>query len=437
MLLKILENKGSKDFSLKTEVIAGATTFLAMMYIIIVNPVILAQAGIPYGAAVTTTVITAMVCCMLMGIFSNSPIAVAPGMGLNAFFTYSIVGSLGISWQVALGIVFWSGLIFTLLCLVNLRKLIMEAIPHQIRYALVCGIGLLIAVVGLKSANLIAVSATGFDVVPLSLSSLLFFVGLVFVCVLVYFNVTAALVISIISISVLYFLISILFPGLGRSFNFDGILALPDFSSFFQLDLRHSFTLALFPAIFAFLFSTMFDALSGVLGVSKSGDMYDENGDPKNFTEILTVNSVSSMVSGLFGTSPAVGYIESVAGVKEGGRTGVTAIVAGLLFIPFLFLSPILILVPGFATAPVLVVIAMYMVSALTKIQWHDIEESLPCLLVILIIPLTNSITHGIVYGLLTWTLIRLCIGRAKEISITLMIINLLSVILLVSEMYA
>jgi len=206
MLLKILENKNSQSFSLKTEVIAGATTFLAMMYIIIVNPVILAQAGIPYSAAVTTTVITSVVCCVIMGVFSNSPIALAPGMGLNAFFTYSIVESLGVSWQVALGIVFWSGLIFTLLCLVNLRKLIIEAIPHQIRYAMVCGIGLLIAVVGLKSANIVAVSATGFDVMPLNLSSLLFLVGLVFVCVMIYYNVTAALIISIVFISVLYLL---------------------------------------------------------------------------------------------------------------------------------------------------------------------------------------------------------------------------------------
>ena len=435
MLLKILENKNSQSFSLKTEVIAGATTFLAMMYIIIVNPVILAQAGIPYSAAVTTTVITSVVCCVIMGVFSNSPIALAPGMGLNAFFTYSIVESLGVSWQVALGIVFWSGLIFTLLCLVNLRKLIIEAIPHQIRYAMVCGIGLLIAVVGLKSANIVAVSATGFDVMPLNLSSLLFLVGLVFVCVMIYYNVTAALIISIVFISVLYFLVCILFPSLGSSFNYHGILASPDFSSFFQLDLKHSFTLALFPAIFAFLFSTMFDGLSGVLGISEAGDMYDENGDPKNFSEILTVNGIASIVSGLFGTSPAIGYIESVAGVKEGGRTGVTAIVAGILFIPFLFLSPLLVLVPGFATAPVLLVIAMYMVSAITKIQWQDIEESVPCLLVILIIPLTNSITHGIIFGLLIWTLIILCTGRVKDVSITLIIINLLSIFLLVSEM--
>ena len=199
--------------------------------------------------------------------------------------------------------------------------------------------------------------------------------------------------------------------------------------------MKHSFTLALFPAIFAFLFSTMFDGLSGVLGISEAGDMYDENGDPKNFSEILTVNGIASIVSGLFGTSPAIGYIESVAGVKEGGRTGVTAIVAGILFIPFLFLSPLLVLVPGFATAPVLLVIAMYMVSAITKIQWQDIEESVPCLLVILIIPLTNSITHGIIFGLLIWTLIRLCTGRVKDVSITLIIINLLSIFLLVSEM--
>ena len=179
----------------------------------------------------------------------------------------------------------------------------------------------------------------------------------------------------------------------------------------------------------------MFDGLSGVLGISEAGDMYDENGDPKNFSEILTVNGIASIVSGLFGTSPAIGYIESVAGVKEGGRTGVTAIVAGILFIPFLFLSPLLVLVPGFATAPVLLVIAMYMVSAITKIQWQDIEESVPCLLVILIIPLTNSITHGIIFGLLIWTLIRLCTGRVKDVSITLIIINLLSIFLLVSEM--
>ncbi len=187
-----------------------------MMYIIIVNPVILAQAGIPYSAAVTTTVITSVVCCILMGLFSNSPIVVAPGMGLNAFFTYSIVESLGISWQVALGVVFWSGLIFTLLCLVNLRKLIIEAIPHQIRYAMVCGIGLLIAVVGLKSANVIAVSASGFNVAPLNLSSLLFLVGLVLVCVLIYYNVTAALILSIMVI--LPFLMSLRSVHLLNSF---------------------------------------------------------------------------------------------------------------------------------------------------------------------------------------------------------------------------
>ncbi|QIV94228.1 NCS2 family permease [Allofrancisella frigidaquae] len=435
MQLKIFEIYQSDNFSLKYEIIGGVTTFLSMLYIVVVNPIILSHAGIPFSGALTATVLVSFVSCLLMGIFSNSPIAVAPGMGINAFFTYAIVQNMQVSWQIALGIVFWSGIIFTFLSMINLRALIVKAIPCQVRYAVVCGIGLLIAVVGLKAANVLAPNPENLiEMADLNVSFILFLVGLLVTGVLIYYGYTGALIIGIIGVTVIYFSLSFLFPSLGLQAKFNGFIAMPDFSTFGQLDLVNSLSIAFWPAIFAFLFTTMFDSLAGIIGVCEVGNLLDEKGDPKNLKEILTVDGLAGVFSGIFGTSSAISYIESATGIKSGARTGVSAIIIGFLFLPFLFLSPLLSLVPSVATAPVLFIVGIYMMKLIGNIKWQQIEEAIPALITILIIPLTSSITHGMILGLLLWSFFRALVGKIKDISNTLIVLNILSIGLLIIE---
>ncbi|WHN65688.1 NCS2 family permease [Cysteiniphilum sp. QT6929] len=425
----------SQSVNVKTEFISAITTFLAMMYIIVVNPLILADAGIPYAAALTATITVSAIGCILMGVFANNPIAVAPGMGINAFFTYAIVVHMQISWQVALGVVFWSGVIFTILSILNLRTYIIRAIPQQIRYAVVSGIGLLIAVIALKSADVVMPSQTNMiQMAPLNLSYILFLLGLLVVGILLYHRVKGALIISILLTSTLYFMVTVFFPEVGDHIKWQGIFSMPDFSIFFQLDLISSLSIALWPAIFAFLFTTLFDSLSGLIGVCEAGQLLDKNGDPRNIKEALTVDAISGVLSGLFGTSSAVSYIESAAGIEEGAKTGLNAIFVGLLFLPFLFFAPLLSMVPKVATAPALMIVGVYMMKMVTKIQWTKIDEALPAILIILIIPLSSSITHGIILGIIMWLLMKFFTKQRDQIDITLTIIGVLSLLLLIIE---
>jgi adenine/guanine/hypoxanthine permease len=423
--------------SIQTEILAGLTTFLATMYIIIVNPVILSQSGMPFNAVVTATVLVASLSSILMGLYAKNPIVLAPGMGLNAFFTFGVVIGMKIPWPTALGAVFWSGIVFILLSIFNIRSYIANAIPKQLRYSISVGIGLLIAVIGLMNAGFIVDHpATLITRGPINSITATFILGLLFTCALIIKKVKGALLFGIMATTIALIPIgrywgdaSQLNHGVKTLITWKGIFSAPDFSTFFKLDFVGSLKFSMLPVIFSFIFADMFDSLSTFIGVSEAADLLDEEGNPKNLKKSLIVDGISTTVSGLFGTSAGTSYIESAAGVQEGGRTGLTAIIAGLLFLPFLFLSPLISMIPTVATAPALILVGVYMMGPITKINWKTMEDALPAFLSLILIPMTYSISQGIIWGFLSWSLIRLFTGKGKEVSPTLWAIDLMAIL--------
>ena len=425
----------------KTEVIAGLTTFLATMYIIVVNPSIVSKTGMPFGGVLTATVLVCAFSSIAMGLYANNPIVLAPGMGLNAFFTYSVVLGMGVEWTTALGAVFWSGVIFILLSVFNIRTAIVRAIPKQLRYAIAAGIGLFITTIGFMNAKFIVANpATVVGLGELNAVTITFLVGLGITAILVAMRLRGALILGIALTTIIAIPVgrwwgdaSAITPtGAATLVAWQGLFAKPDFSVFLQLDFIHSLKLAMWPVIFAFLFTDMFDSLSTFIGVAEAANLVDENGEPRRVKESLIVDAVSTTISGLFGTSSGTAYIESAAGIEEGGRTGLTAVVAGLLFLPFMFLSPLLSIIPAVATAPALVLVGVFMMKPVQKINWAQFDDAIPAFLALVLIPLTYSITQGIIWGFLSWTVIKLATGRSKEISPMLVIIDLFAVLALV-----
>lgn len=427
--------------NIKTEIIAGLTTFLATMYIIVVNPAIVSATGMAFSGVLTATVLVSAFSSIAMGLYANNPIVLAPGMGLNAFFAYSVVLSMGVKWETALGAVFWSGVIFILLSVFNVRTAILLAIPKQLRYAIASGIGLFIATIGFVNAKFIVANpVTLVSLGELNVITITFIVGLVITAILVMRRVPGALILGIglttllaIPIGRIWGDASTISPGgVATLVSWSGLFAPPDFSLMLKLDFLGSLKLALWPVIFSFLFTDMFDSLSTFIGVAEAADLTDENGEPRHIKESLIVDGVSTTISGLFGTSPGTSYIESATGIEEGGRTGLTAVVAGLLFLPFMFISPLLSIVPAIATAPALVLVGVFMMKPVQKINWGQLDDAFPALLALLLIPLTYSITQGIVWGFLSWTVIKVLNGKMQEISLTLVIIDLFAVVALI-----
>ncbi|CAN2039564.1 Adenine permease AdeP [Candidatus Magnetomoraceae bacterium gMMP-15] len=425
--------------SVKTEVIAGITTFLATMYIIVVNPAIISETGMPFSGILTATVLVSAFSSIMMGIYAKNPIVLAPGMGLNAFFTYSVVLGMGVKWETALGAIFWSGIVFLLLSIFNIRTAIVKAIPKQIRYAIAAGIGLFITLIGFINAGFIVANpATIIGMGQLNPVTLTFLVGLLITAILVVKRVKSALIFGI-GITTLLAIPIGRFYGDASAVNFGtstlvtwkGLACVPDFSIFFALDFADSLNLAIIPVIFAFLFTDMFDSLSTFIGVAEAANLTDENGEPKNIKESLIVDSISTIISGLFGSSSGTSYIESATGIEEGGRTGLTAVVAGLLFLPFMFLSPLLSIIPAIATAPALILVGVFMMKPVAKINWSKFDDSIPAFLGLILIPLTYSITQGIIWGFLSWTLIKLAIGKKEEVTPMLLIIDIFVVLAL------
>jgi adenine/guanine/hypoxanthine permease len=415
----------------KTEILAGVTTFLATMYIIIVNPAIVSATGMPFSGVLTATVLVSAFSSIMMGIYSKNPIVVAPGMGLNAFFTYSVVLGMGIPWEIALGAVFWSGIVFLLLSIFNIRTLIVQAIPKQLRYAIAAGIGLFITFIGFINAKfIVANEATLVGFGRLDPILITFVIGLFITSLLVIKRVKGALIIGIIVTTIFAIPIgrfygdaSVINFGIPTLVTWQGFTSMPDFSVFLKLDFIGSLQFALFPVIFAFLFTDMFDSLSTFIGVAEAADLLDEKGEPRNIKESLIADSMATTVSGLFGSSPGTAYIESATGVEEGGRTGLTAIVAGLLFLPFMFFSPLLSMVPAIATAPALILVGVFMMKPILKINWLKFDDAIPAFFGMILIPLTFSITQGIIWGFISWTVIKLFTGKRDEVSYTLIAI--------------
>lgn len=430
---------GKNKTDIRTEVLAGIATFLSAMYIIVVNPAIISATGMPFNAVLTATVLLSAFCTIMMGIYAKNPILVAPGMGINAFFTYTVVIGMGVKWEVALGAVFWAGIAFILLSVFNVRTYIVKAIPLQIRFAVAAGIGLFIAYIGFMNAKFIVANpATLVSIGKMDSITITFLIGLIFTVLMVLKNVKGALIIGIIFTTLLAIPIGRLY-GDASAINFGsatlvtwkGIFSAPDFSLIGKLDLIGSLQYSIFPIAFAMLFTDMFDSLATFVGVAEAANLMDEKGEPRNVKESLIVDAIATTAAGLLGTSAGTAYIESAAGVAQGGRTGMTAVIAGLLFIPFMFLSPLLSVIPSIATAPALVLVGVFMMKPVLRINWGSYDDAIPAFLALILIPFTSSITEGIIWGFLSWTFIKLFVGKKEEVSWMMIVIDLLAILVL------
>lgn len=418
----------------RTEVIAGLTTFLTMAYIIVVNPLVLGDGGVPAAGALFATVMVAGLSSILMGLYANLPIAVAPGMGLNAFFAYTLVLGMGLSWQQALGAVFLSGVVFVLLSLpgLNVREAIVRAVPPGVRLGVAAGIGLFLALIGMINAGVIVsnpATVVGFG--GWSSTFVLFVIGLALAGWLMIRKVHGALLLAIIATSVIAMAFQAAGWVEGVIFYPRSVVALPSFDTVLALDLRGVFSVALVGPVFALLFTDMFDSISTFVGVTKVAGLQEPDGTPKNVGKALLADAISTTFSGLVGSSSGTSYIESAAGVNAGGRSGLTAVVAGLLFLPFMFLSPLLGFIPGIATAPILVIVGLFMMGALRELDWSDYDESIPAFVAMIAIPFSYSITTGIVLGFIVYVLLKLLTGKVAQVPPMLWAIFALSIVLL------
>lgn len=387
----------------------------------------------PFPAVMTATVLVCFFSSLMMGLYAQNPIVVAPGMGLNAFFTYSAVLGMGVPWQTALGAVFWSGIFFLLLSVFNIRTYIVKAIPKPLRYAIAAGIGFFITLTGLANAGFVMKNpATIISHAPLHPPVIIFLAGLFLTAILLIKRVKGAILFGIIITTFLAVSIGRLWGGTETIVSFKGLFAAPDFSLVGKLDWMGSLKFSVLPVIFAFVFTDLFDSLSTLVGLSEAAGLLDENGEPRNIKRALVTDAVATTLAGLVGTSPGTAYIESAVGIEEGGRTGLTAVVAALLFLPFLFLSPLLSVVPAIATAPALVLVGAFMIRPVTKIDWLKLDDAIPAFLAMTLIPFTYSITQGIIWGFLSWTVVKLASGKRAEISAALLVIDAFCLLALV-----
>ena len=396
----------------RTEILAGATTFITMAYILFVNPSILAETGMPFGAITAATCLSAAFGSILMGAYARYPIALAPGMGLNAYFTYVVVKGMGVKWEVALGAVFLSGIAFLLLTLTGLRQKIVEAMPAELYSAVAVGIGLFIAFIGLKNSGIIIPDpATTVTLGNLRApNTLLALAGLLVMATLMAWGVRAAMLIGIVGTSVAAMIFGVVqwkwqpsyLPQLGETA--------------FHLDLPGVLNLGLFEIVFVFLFVDLFDNLGTLVAVGKKAGLLNSDNKIPRVGRILTVDSLATMFGSLTGTSTVVSYIESASGVAAGGRSGVTAIVTGLLFLVALFAVPLVGVIPAAATAPALILVGSLMISHAAEIQWSDAETAIPAFLTIVTIPLSFSIANGLAFGFIAYTLLKVARGKGAQV---------------------
>ncbi len=405
--------------NLRTECLAGLSTFLAMAYILFVNPDILAAAGMPRDAVFVATCLAAAFGSALMGLYANYPIAMAPGMGLNAYFAFTVVGTLGYSWQAALGAVFISGLLIVAVSLFRVREWIINAIPRSQKLAISAGIGLFLAIIGLKNAGLIAASPATFVTLGNlhAPTTLLAIAGLLLIIGLEARRVTGGIVIGVLVVTVLA-------VALGLS-PFHGVFAMPPSlaPTFLELDITGAFNAGLIAVVLTFFLVELFDATGTLIGVSHRAGLLDADGKLPRLKRALLADSTAIAAGSLLGTSSTTAYIESAAGTAAGGRTGLTAVVVGLLFLAALFLAPLAGTVPAFATAPALIYVAVLMSRALADVDWDDLTEAAPAFLCAISMPLTFSIAHGIAFGFVSYAAIKLLAGRAREVPVTVWVL--------------
>ncbi len=409
--------------TVKTEVMAGITTFMTMAYIIIVNPGILSATGMDIGALFTATCLSAAVATLVMAFYANYPFALAPGMGLNAFFAFTVVLGMGYSWEFALTAVLFEGIIFILLTFFNIREAIINCMPMNIKHAVSVGIGLFIAFIGLSNAGLVAASeATKVTLGDMgSAPVLLAIIGLVITGVLLAKNVKGALLIGIMATT------AIGIP-MGVTPMPTGIMSAPPSLApiAFKFDFSRIMSLDMLVIMFTFLFVDLFDTLGTLVGVASKADMLDKDGKLPRAKQALFADAIGTTFGAMMGTSTVTTYVESAAGVAEGGKTGLTALTTGVMFLLALLFSPILTIVPGAATAPALILVGLFMMSPIKKINLDDYTESIPAFLTIIMMPLTYSIAEGIVFGILAYVILKLFSGRTKELSLPMYILAIL-----------
>jgi AGZA family xanthine/uracil permease-like MFS transporter len=418
MLERLFKLKANKT-TVRTEILGGFSTFLTMSYIIFLNPSILAQTGMDKGAIFVATCLAAALGSTLMGVLANYPIALAPGMALNTYFTYGVVLGAGYSWQTALGAVFVAGLIFFGLSVVPIREYLINSIPKSLKVAIVAGIGLFLGIIGLKSSGIIVGhSATLVTLGPLHEPGALFAIlGFFLIICLEALGVTGAIIISILSVTVLSML-------LGYN-HFTGIISAPPSiaPTFLQMDLHHLFRPDLAAIIFAFLFVDLFDNTGTLIGVAHRAGLIDAQGKLPRVSRALMADSIAATASALLGTSTTTSYLESAVGVKAGGRTGLVAVVVAILFLFALFFAPLASSIPVYATAPALVYVACLMARAFTEFDWEDVTEYAPAVITAITMPLTFSIAEGIALGFITYAAVKLFSGRFRDLNATIIVL--------------
>jgi len=400
--------------NVRKEVIGGITTFLTMAYILAVNPSMLAETGMSAGGVFTATVVASAIATLVMAFLANLPVALAPGMGLNAFFTYTVVQGMGVSWQVALTAVLFEGLLFIVLSFFNVREAIINAIPSNLKKAVAVGIGLFIALIGLANTNLVVSDAgTIIGLGALEGAALLAVIGLVITIILYALKVPGSILIGIIITT----LIGIPMGVTNIPHNFK-ILSLPEKPIFMQFDFSSVLTLKFFTIFFTFLFVDIFDTVGTLVGVTTQAGLTDKDGNIPKVKQALLADAVGTVAGAALGTSTVTSYVESTAGVAAGGRTGLTSVVTAGLFLLALFLSPLFLIVPSAATAPALIFVGFLMMKSVVGINFEDPAEGIPAFICIIVMPFAYSIAEGIVWGLIAYVLLKAVTGKFKDISI-------------------
>ncbi|UPR36551.1 NCS2 family permease [Vibrio cyclitrophicus] len=403
--------------SVKNELVGGVTTFATMAYIIFVNPQIMAASGMDAGAVFVATCIGAAIGCLLMGLFANWPVGLAPGMGLNAFFSFTVVSEMGYSWEVALGAVFISGILFVGMSFYKVRQWIIESIPVSLRYSMTAGVGLFLGLIGLKTAGIVVenpatlVSLGDFTKPEALLAAIAFLI----IAVLSERKIFGAVLIGILSVTLVGMMLGLV--------HYNGFFAAPPSlaPTFLKMDIMGALDVSMISVILAFLFVNMFDTAGTLMGVAERANLTNpETGKIEGLSKALKADSISSVAGACVGCPPVTSYVESAAGVAAGARTGLSAIVVGVLFLAAIFLSPLAGMIPAYATSGALIYVAFVMMSSMQHVDWKDFTNGAPAAITALMMPLTFSIANGIALGFITYTVLKLATGKTKDVSISM-----------------
>ncbi|KGJ97976.1 NCS2 family permease [Thalassotalea sp. ND16A] len=444
-LLERFFKLSAHNTTVKTEIMAGLTTFVTMSYIMFLNPIIMSKTGMPFDGLFLATCLGAAIATILMGLYANWPVGLAPGMGLNAFFTFSVVGAMGYSWQIALGAVFLSGVIFVLMSVTRLREWMLDSIPMSLRLAMTAGVGLFLGFIGLRFTGIVVANPD--NVVALAdlthfgfgkfgpEAPALGFLSFLLIAILSYRKVFGAVLIGIAATTFIAFAMTWVLPTdffviaeeakawapASGFVNYTGLLAVPEFSALepilWKADIAGAFEVALIPVIVTFLFVNIFDTAGTLMGVAERANLQDKNGKIEGLSKSLKADSISSVIGTGFGCPPVTSYVESAAGVAAGGRTGLTAVTIGLLFAVGMFFLPLAQMLPGFAVDGALIYVAMLMMSSLKGLDWNDLTEYAPAVCTTVMMAFTFSIANGIAFGFITYTVLKVGAGKSSQIS--------------------